>query len=115
MPHGWAAAQYVHLHRNSLVYEHKDELHLCWGAREAWLSNGISVHRAPTKFGTVDFEFRQSGETLVLNYSLVRGSHQQSCRRVQLHLPGSAQKAAHIRINGTLRSLAPNQRTIEVG
>jgi hypothetical protein len=24
MPHGWAAAQYVHLHRNSLVFEDQD-------------------------------------------------------------------------------------------
>lgn len=115
MPHGWAAAQYIHLHRNSLIYEDKDALQLCWGAREAWLTKGISVHRAPTKFGIVDFELRQSGETVVLDYSLTRGSHQESCRRVQLHLPGSAQKAKQIRINGTLRPLTPDQRTIEVG
>ena len=31
MPHGWAAAQYVHLHRNALVFEDKDVLHLCFG------------------------------------------------------------------------------------
>ena len=42
MPHGWAAAQFVHLLRNSLVYEDNDVLHLCWGAREDWLNNGIN-------------------------------------------------------------------------
>ena len=78
MPHGWAAAQYVHLHRNALVFEDKDVLHLCWGAREGWLNNGISVKRAPTKFGTVDFTFRRDGKTLVLDYKFVRGQHQEN-------------------------------------
>lgn len=114
MPHGWAAAQYVHLHRNSLVYEDKDVLHLCWGARDAWLSNGIKVHRAPTKFGIVDFELRKSGETLVLDYRLVRGAHQERPRQVELHLPSSGLKAASVRINGTVKSLLPDQQVIHV-
>ncbi len=113
MPHGWAAAQYVHLHRNSLVYEDGDVLHLCWGAREAWLSKGIKVHRAPTKFGTVDFELSQSGETLLLDYRIVRGPHQERPRQVELHLPSSSGKAVAIRINGAVKSLLPDQRVIQ--
>jgi hypothetical protein len=114
MPHGWAAAQYVHLHRNSLIYEDGDILHLCWGAREAWLSNGIKVHRAPTRFGTVDFELGQSGETLVLDYRLLRGPHQERSRQVLLHLPSSNRKAAAVRINGAVKNLLPGRRVIQV-
>jgi len=114
MPHGWAAAQYVHLHRNSLVYEDKDVLHLCWGAREAWLGNGVKVHRAPTKFGAVDFELSRSGETLVLDYRLVRGPHQELSRQVLLHLPSSSRKAVSVRINGTVTTSMPDQHVIQV-
>ena len=114
MPHGWAAAQYVHLHRNSLVYEDEDILHLCWGAREAWLNNGIDVRRAPTKFGTVDFAFRRSADALSLDYRLVRGSHQQPCRQVQLHLPPSSREKLTVRINGIGKTVAAGQHMIQV-
>ncbi len=33
MPHGWAAAEYIFLHRNSLVYEDGNTLELCWGVQ----------------------------------------------------------------------------------
>ncbi len=114
MPHGWAAAQYVHLHRNSLVYEDDDILHLCWGAREAWLNNGIDVRRAPTKFGTVDFTFRKSADGLALDYRLVRGSHQQPCRQVQLHLPPSNGEKPTVRINGTEKTVTAGQHIVQV-
>jgi hypothetical protein len=114
MPHGWAAAQFVHLLRNSLVYEDSDVLHLCWGAKEDWLSNGITVRRAPTKFGVVDFELRKSGETFVLDYRLNRGAHQQPYSQAQLHLPPSMKRPVSVRINGTVRNFASGQRTIQV-
>ena len=60
------------------------------GAREGWLNNGISVKRAPTKFGTVDFTFQRKGKTLILDYKFVRGQHQESCRQVRLHIPPRA-------------------------
>ncbi len=114
MPHGWAAAQYVHLHRNALVFEDKDILHICWGAREGWMNNGIVVKRAPTKFGTIDFEFRRNGKALTLDYKFVRGAHQEMCRQVQLHIPPSAVQPESVRVNGNLRTLAPNQNTIDL-
>ncbi len=104
MPHGWAAAQYVHLHRNSLVFEDKDVLHLCWGARDAWLSNGIKVKQAPTKFGNVDFEVHKIRGTIVLKYNFVRGEHSQACRHVQLHVPPSAQQIRSVSVNGDVRT-----------
>ncbi len=114
MPHGWAAAQFVHLLRNSLVYEDSDILHLCWGAREDWLNNGIAVRRAPTKFGTVNFELRRSGDSFVLDYRLDRGAHQQSCLQVQLHLPPSVKRPASVQINGKVKTLAAGQRAMQV-
>jgi hypothetical protein len=114
MPHGWAAAQYLHLHRNSLVFEDHDVLHICWGAREAWLNNGVTVKRAPTKFGTIDFECRRNGGTLTLDYQFVRGAHQEICRQVQLHIPPSAAQSGSVRINGRDRALQPNQDTVQL-
>ena len=114
MPHGWAAAQFVHLLRNSLIYEDSDVLRLCWGAREDWLSNGISVRRAPTKFGVVDFELRKSGEIFVLDYRLNRGAHHQPYSQAQLHLPPTMKRPVSVRINGRVKTLASGQRTIQV-
>jgi hypothetical protein len=114
MPHGWAAAQYVHLHRNALVFEDKDILHLCWGAREGWLNNGLTVKRAPTKFGTVDFTFQRKGKTLIFDYKFVRGQHQESCRQVRLHIPPTAEQNESVRVNGKVHDLQPNQHVIEL-
>ena len=114
MPHGWAAAQYLHLHRNSLVFEDHDVLHICRGAREAWLNNGVIVKRAPTKFGTIDFECRRNGGTLTLDYKFDRGAHQEVCRQVQLHIHPSAARSGFVRINGKDRALQPNQDTIQI-
>jgi hypothetical protein len=114
MPHGWAAAQYVHLHRNALVFEDKDILHLCWGAKEGWVNNGISVKRAPTKFGTVDFTFQRQGKTLILDYKFVRGQHQESCRQVKLHVPPTAEQNGSVRVNGKVHDLQPNQHVIDL-
>jgi len=114
MPHGWAAAQFVHLLRNSLVYEDNDVLHLCWGAKEDWLNNGIRVRRAPTRFGAVDFEFRKSGDSLLLDYRVNRGPHQEPYSQVHLHLPLSAKSPVSIRVNRQVRTLTAGQRGIQL-
>jgi len=114
MPHGWAAAQYVHMHRNSLVFEDEDALHLCWGARDEWFSNGIAVKRAPTRFGTIDFELHRKGVVLEVNYRLVHGANQDVCRNLQLHIPPSAHRTTSIRVNGATRPLSPDQRVIQL-
>lgn len=63
MPHGWAAAAYVQIHRDCLVCENEQSLELCWGVQPEWLQDGakISVKRAPTKFGIVDFDCSDRG------------------------------------------------------
>lgn len=114
MPHGWAAAQYVHLHRNALIFEDDDVLHLCWGAREKWVENGIRVTRAPTHFGSVSFDLRREGPTLVVDYRLTPGVHQMKCRGIRLHIPRCASQFTRARINGVARRLSSGQSTIEL-
>lgn len=114
MPHGWAAAQFVHLLRNSLVCEDSDVLHLCWGAREDWLNNGITVQRAPTRFGVVSFKLRKSGDSLALEYRCERETHQPQYSQAQLHLAPSVKRPISVRINGKIETLAVGQRVIRV-
>ncbi|MFZ0820510.1 MAG: hypothetical protein WAM91_10595 [Candidatus Acidiferrales bacterium] len=59
-PHGWFAAKYRALLRNMLVREQGDDLHLLSVISPAWVVAGkeISVRRAPTNFGQVNFSLR---------------------------------------------------------
>lgn len=114
MPHGWAAAQFIHLYRNSLTFEDKDVLHLCWGARQDWLKNGIRVKRAPTHFGSIDFKIKRAGQTLVLEYKLVRGGNWESCREVNLHIPSSGEQTVSVRVNGEVRNLSLDQHVLKL-
>ena len=100
MPHGWAAAQYVHLHRNALVCEDKDDLHLCWGAKKEWFDHGLTVKRAPTEFGKVDLKARKEGAELVVDFALDRARYQRACGRVLFHRPETGGKLSTIRVNG---------------
>jgi hypothetical protein len=111
---GWAAGQYVHLHRNALVFEDEDVLHLCWGAKELWFANGITVLRAPTKFGIIDFKLRRVDTLLNIDYKFTRNEQQDKCRCVQLHFPISSQTIGSIRVNGKVRALAPGQRALQL-
>ena len=56
-PHGWFAAEYRTLLRNMMVREQGDALHLLSVISPAWVAPGkqISVRRAPTDFGEVNF------------------------------------------------------------
>ncbi len=59
-PHGWFAATYRTLLRNMLVREQGNELHLLSAISPEWVVAGkdISVRRAPTNFGEVNFTLR---------------------------------------------------------
>ncbi len=88
MPHGWAAADYVSLHRNSLVYENENALELCWGVQPEWLLDGCMLYakRAPTHFGILNFELRRRGAEIMVNYQLTRTGHAVP-NQVRLHIP----------------------------
>jgi hypothetical protein len=116
MPHGWAAAQYVHLHRNCLVFENNDNLDLCWGVQPDWLSDGtrLLVKRAPTRFGRIDFELRRSGGTIAFDYHLAPGMGQAAAREVRLHLPPDLKGVSSFRINGSLHHLVAGGSVIKL-
>ena len=69
-PHATSAAALVTLVRNSLVYDEGDTLRLTLGARSAWW-RGARVDRAPTRWGTLDLEFRRENAAAVWKWSPV--------------------------------------------
>ena len=117
MPHGWAAAEYVLLHRNSLVYEHKHDLKLCWGVDQDWLGDGahICVKGAPTTFGKVDFDLSRSGSTLAFDHNLASVQGQPRPNQILLHIPASVgQEIRSVRLNGKVQLLAPGQTVLPI-
>jgi GH15 family glucan-1,4-alpha-glucosidase len=114
MPHGWAAGQYVLLHRNALVYEDGEKLELCWGVQPDWLKDGakLSVKQAPTKFGKVQFELQRSEASLILDYKLTSAPGQATAEQVRLHIPALGGKITSVRVNGKVRSLSPEESVI---
>jgi hypothetical protein len=73
-PHGWFAAKFRAALRNMLVREQGNDLHLLSVVSPEWVRPGgvISVKRAPTDFGQVNFEMKSDnqGATLVLDNHL---------------------------------------------
>jgi hypothetical protein len=116
MPHGWGAAEYVTIHRNSLVYENERKLEFCWGVQPEWLHDGarLSAKRAATKFGRVDFSFQRSGPELVFDYSLASGGHE-APEETRLHVPKLKEAISSVRINGRSRTVAPGESVIKLG
>ncbi|MGO9272591.1 MAG: hypothetical protein ACLQOO_20550 [Terriglobia bacterium] len=116
MPHGWAAGQYVLLHRNALVYEDGKKLELCWGVQPDWLKDGakLSVKQAPTLFGKVQFELQRSGSSLILDYKLTTASGQAAVDEVRLHIPPLGGQITSVRVNGNVRSLSAGESVISL-
>ena len=114
MPHGWAAGQYVHLLRNSLVFENENALELCWGVQPEWLGEGgkVSIKQAPTGFGKVDFELRRDKMTLAFDYHLATTA---SPEHTRLHIPPGLSGITSIRVNGKTRSLSLGERVVDLG
>ena len=115
MPHGWAAAEYIFLHRNSLVYENDDVLELCWGVQPDWLVEGasLSVKNAPTRFGSVDMEIRRNGNRVCVTYG-VAGGEFPSPTHVVLHIPELHGAITSILVNSNIRILLPGQKSIQI-
>jgi hypothetical protein len=69
-PHGWFAAKFRAALRNMMVREQGNDLHLLSVVSPEWVKPGgvISVKRAPTDFGQVNFELKadDKGATLSL-------------------------------------------------
>ena len=116
MPHGWGAAQYVHLHRNSLVFEDGSNLELCWGVQPDWLSEGtkIAARKAPTRFGKIDFELQRSGSILTLDYNFAPGTPHAPIEELRFHIPPGLKGISLMRINGNTRAIAPGESVVKL-
>jgi len=113
MPHGWAAAQYVHMHRNALVFEDDGILHLCWGAKPAWLERGIRVKNAPTEFGSISLDFKVSNGELTLDYRFLPKAKGEAVKEIRLHIPPTVSTRT-IRVNGKIRTLGRDERQVRL-
>ena len=116
MPHGWAAGQYVLLHRNALLYEDGKKLELGWGVQPDWLKDGakISVKQAPTIFGKVQYDLERSGSTLNLDYNLTPAPGQVAAEAVHLRIPNLRGQITAVRVNGKERSLSAGESAISL-
>ncbi len=74
--HGWAAAELLSFVRTMLVREvftpagQPDELALVSMIPASWYGQGVEVHDAPTRFGTLSFGLRWHGERPALLWEL---------------------------------------------
>jgi len=68
--HGWAAAELLNLVRTMLVHETEDGLALASMIPTTWYGQGVEVHDAPTRFGTLSFAIRWHGERPALLWEL---------------------------------------------
>jgi hypothetical protein len=83
--HGWAAADFLSFVRTMLVRETRDGLALLSMLPERWVGQGVEVHDAPTRFGTLSFALRWHGNRAALLWELQ--PHDPS-RAVALTAPG---------------------------
>lgn len=117
MPHGWAAASYILLHRNSMVYENGNDLELCWGVAPTWLAGDahVWVKDAPTRFGAIDFDLRRSASVLTLEHSLTPRPNQPKPSKVRLHIPSPLRnEITSVRVNGRAYTLSPEESVLRI-
>ena len=57
MPHNWAAAEFIRLVRNLIVWEEDGHIHLLRGLPESWLARGATLRlHTPTCAGAIDLD-----------------------------------------------------------
>jgi len=117
MPHGWAAAEYVLLHRNLLIYENENSLEFCWGIHPDWLGDGahLAIKHAPTRYGKVDFDLSRSGSMLIFEHRLVSGPEQSAPSKILLHIhPLTRKEIRSVRLNGKVRLLSAGESILSI-
>ncbi len=85
-PHGWFSAKFRTLLRNLMVREQDEQLHLLSCVSPEWVKSGerISISRAPTYFGQVNFELSCEPEAAVLS---LNNQFINRPKELVLHLP----------------------------
>jgi hypothetical protein len=76
--HGWAAAEFINVVRNLFVMEEEGRLVLAKGMRAEWISSGrpMAITQASSRYGTISWELRATGNELHFRYSLHRAELQ---------------------------------------
>ena len=85
-PHGWFAADYIAMVRNMLVRGQGHTLQIFSVLSPKWTQPGdiISLHRAPTRFGTVSLWAIFTSHGMVLH---IHGHFRHSPKSLRLHIP----------------------------
>ena len=110
-PHGWFAAKFRALLRDMLVREEGDDLHLMSVVSPAWLKGMVSVKRAPTEFGEVNYELRPEAGGAVLS---LQNRWSQAPATLVVHLPESV-VVASVSADGKPARVANGAVTIPAG
>jgi hypothetical protein len=113
-PHGWFAAKYRTLLRNMMVREQGEDLHLLSAISPEWVVAGkeLSVKRAPTNFGEVNFTLRfktaNRAEMTIENQFMVNPA------KIVLHLPWFM-NATGVTVDGKALKITGNQVELPIG
>jgi len=85
-PHGWFSAEYRILIRNMMLLEKGNELHLLSAISPEWVKEGesIVVKRAPSNFGTTEFQLTFEKERAVLE---MRNNFKTKPEKLIVHMP----------------------------
>jgi hypothetical protein len=124
--HGWAAAEVALFLRNALIREEGRHLALLRGYGEILpaQARGLSVHNAPTAFGSISFSFRREEDQRWLFEMPTRFNQEYGPETITAHIPFPAREATdtsghpavqvqHDR-EGTLLAVHPGAGNIKV-
>jgi hypothetical protein len=109
MPHGWAAADYILLLRDSIVSERGRGLHVAAGVQPDWLMKGtVELRDLPTEFGKVNLivRRREKGKPLSVTLQVEKLADVPGDLPVTVHVPpGGDWEPAKVLFNGQLLSV----------
>lgn len=77
--HGWAAAEFISLIRDMLVYEQQDSLFLGAGIFSEWFdlsTQNIELKNASTLHGTVSFSLNKKSDAIIFSWQIIRNQLQ---------------------------------------
>lgn len=118
MPHGWAAADYILLLRDSIVSERDGGLHIAAGVQPNWLMKGpVEVRDLPTEFGEVNLTIRREdrGQPLSVTVKMSKFPDAQEKLPVTIHVPpGGDWDREKVLFNGQLLTAKANVVTSEL-
>jgi hypothetical protein len=116
IPHGWAAAEFVHAVRNSFLLENSTNLELAWGVQPGWLRSGseIRAQNAPSAFGVVDLAVHARENALHVTYRRTPQAGQAQPQRTRLHLPKVEQPLRQVVLNGRPLAITAGQTSIDL-